>query len=48
MAETPTRNVTFTRVIEARDGYHKETFDNEDVICEADLCDDLGDDQQEE
>jgi len=48
MAETPTRNETFSRVIEARDGYHNETFKNEDVTCEADLCDDLGDDQQEE
>ena len=37
MAETPTRNVTVTsRVIEARDRYHKETFDNEDFTCEND------------
>jgi len=48
MAETPTKNVTFVTVIKARDVYHNETFDNEDVTCEADLCDDLGDDQQEE
>ena len=40
MTETPTRNVTFARVIQARDGYHKETFNNEDITCETDLCDD--------
>jgi len=45
MVETPTRNITFDRVIEARDGYHN---DNEDITCEADLCHDLSDDQQEE
>ena len=41
MAETPTRTVTFaSRVIEARDRYHEETFDNEDVTCENDSCGD--------
>jgi len=48
MAETPTRNVSFARVIRARDDYREETFDNEDVTCETDLCDSQHGSQQEE